>query len=228
MRHTSIHPLAEPTAVANPSPQAVLDAGLPLPTRPSTKIHPIWLRMTHWINVLAVVVMVGSGWRIFNASPLFDLRFPNQVTLGSWLGGGLQWHFAGMWLLAVNGLLYLGMNLSTGRLARKFFPLTAAAVWHDLRAAARGRLSHADPSQYNGLQRLAYLFVVVDLMLLVASGLVLWKSVQFPLLRDLLGGYDTARWLHFGAMGGLVLFVAGHLLMVALVPRTLVAMVRGH
>lgn len=228
MRHTSIHNLVELAPVASSSPRAVVGDGLPLPTPRSTNVHPIWLRMTHWINALAVVVMVGSGWRIFNASPLFDLRFPSQITLGSWLGGGLQWHFAGMWLLAANGLLYLGMNVTTGRLARKFFPITAAAVWRDLRAAARGRLSHADPRHYNGLQRLAYLFVVVDLMLLVLSGLVLWKSVQFPLLRDLLGGYDLARWLHFGAMGGVVVFAAGHLLMVALVPRTLFAMVRGH
>ena len=86
---------------------------------------------------------------------------------------------------------------------------------------------HADPRHYTGLQRVAYLTAIVDLVLLVLSGLVLWKSVQFPLLRDLLGGYETARRVHFAAMALLVGFVAVHVAMVALVPRTLVAMVRG-
>ena len=132
-----------------------------------------------------------------------------------------------MWLLALNGLIYLALNLGSGRIARKFFPLTFAAVWHDLRDALRGRLSHADPRHYNGLQRLAYLFAIADLALLVLSGLALWKSVQFPLLRETLGGYEGARRVHFFAMAALVAFVAGHLVMVALVPRTLIAMIRG-
>jgi thiosulfate reductase cytochrome b subunit len=92
----------------------------------------------------------------------------------------------------------------------------------------RGRLSHADPSRYNGVQRAAYLFAMLDILLLVLSGLVLWKSVQFPLLRELLGGYDTARYVHFFAMTALAGFVAGHLAMAALVPRTVLTMIRGH
>jgi thiosulfate reductase cytochrome b subunit len=132
-----------------------------------------------------------------------------------------------MWLLAVNGLVYLTLNLLSGRLTTKFFPLTASIVWRDLSEAIRGRLSHADPRHYNGLQRLAYLGVVVDLALLILSGIVLWKSVQFPVLRELMGGYEGARRVHFFAMTTVVAFVAGHLLMVALVPRTLVAMIRG-
>ena len=190
-------------------------------------IHPLWLRLSHWLNAVAVGLMLASGWRIYNASPLFGFRIPADATLGGWLGGALQWHFAGMWLLALNGALYLGLNLASGRFARKFLPLRPAAVWHDLRAALHGRLSHADPRHYNGLQRCAYLFIVADLALLIVSGLVLWKSVQFPLLRELLGGYETARRVHFFAMASVVAFVAGHVLMVALVPRTLVAMVRG-
>jgi thiosulfate reductase cytochrome b subunit len=77
------------------------------------------------------------------------------------------------------------------------------------------------------VQRAAYLFVVLDTVLLVLSGLVLWKSVQFPLLRELLGGYEAARRVHFVAMAALVGFAAAHLAMVALVPRTLRAMVLG-
>jgi thiosulfate reductase cytochrome b subunit len=169
-----------------------------------------------------------SGWGIYNASPLFDFEFAKSITLGGWLGGAIQWHFAAMWLLAANGLVYLLCNVGTGRLARKFFPLSPRAIVADLRAALRGRLSHADPRQYNTAQRAAYLFVMVDAVLLVLSGLVLWQSVQFPLLRELLGGYETARRVHFFAMAALVAFVAVHLAMAALVPRTLLTMIRGH
>ena len=193
----------------------------------SLSIHPGWLRATHWLNVVAVVIMLGSGWRVYNAAPIFEWRFPAEVTLGGWLGGALQWHFAGMWLLAFNGFVYLGLNLASGRFARKFFPIQTDAVWRDVLAALRGRLSHADPRHYNGLQRLAYLAVIFDLALMVLSGLVLWKSVQFPVLRELVGGYEGARRVHFFAMAALIAFVSGHLVMVALVPRTLVAMVRG-
>jgi thiosulfate reductase cytochrome b subunit len=189
--------------------------------------HPRWLRLTHWLNALAVLVMVTSGWRIYNASPLYDFSFPASITLGGWLGGALQWHFAAMWFLAINGLIYLAINLFSGRLKRRFFPLSPQGVIHDLWAALRGRLGHADLSLYNQVQRLAYLFVMLDIALLVISGLVLWKSVQFPLLRALLGGYEAARHVHFIAMALLMAFVAVHLVMVALVPKTLLAMIVG-
>ncbi|VVN41703.1 cytochrome b/b6 domain-containing protein [Pseudomonas fluorescens] len=189
--------------------------------------HPRWLRLTHWLNALAVLVMVTSGWRIYNASPLYDFSFPKSITLGGWLGGALQWHFAAMWFLAINGLVYLIINLASGRLSRRFFPVSPKGVLQDVWAALRGRLGHADLSHYNQVQRLAYLFVMLDITLLVVSGLVLWKSVQFLLLRELLGGYDAARHVHFIAMALLVAFVAVHLVMVALVPKTLLAMIIG-
>ena len=69
-------------------------------------IHPWWLRLTHWLNAIAVVIMLMSGWRIYNAAPFYDFVIPKAITLGGWLGGALQWHFAAMWLLAANGLLY--------------------------------------------------------------------------------------------------------------------------
>jgi thiosulfate reductase cytochrome b subunit len=190
-------------------------------------IHPAWLRVTHWLNVIAVVLMVTSGWRIYNAAPFFPFDIPSGITLGGWLGGALQWHFAGMWLLAVNGLLYLTLNMASGRLFAKFFPLRPADLWHDFTEALRGQLSHADLRHYNALQRAAYLFIILDLIVLVLSGLVLWKSVQFAVLRDLMGGYEFTRRIHFFAMAALVAFVAGHVAMVALVPRTLLAMIRG-
>src|SRR5450759_3723093 len=172
-------------------------------------IHPVWLRATHWLNALAVVILATSGWRIYNASPLFDFKFAKGITL------------------AGNGLVYLLCNAGTGRLVRKFFPLSPRAIVADLRAALRGRLSHADPRQYNAAQRAAYLFVMVDAVLLVLSGLVLWKSVQFAQQRKLLGGYETARRVHFFAMAALVAFLAVHLALAALVPRRLLAMIRG-
>lgn len=187
-------------------------------------IHPVWMRITHWLNAIAVLVMVASGWRIYNASPFFPFSIPSELTLGGWLGGALQWHFAAMWLLAANGLVYLMLNIASGRLFRKFFPLSVPAIMRDALAALRGQLSHADPRQYNNVQRFAYLFVMLDIVLLVLSGLVLWKSVQFGFLRDLLGGYEFSRRIHFFAMAALVAFVAVHLVMVALVPRTLLTM----
>lgn len=204
----------------HPYPQA----GTAVDTR---VVHPVWLRITHWVNALAVLIMITSGWRIYNASPLFDFIFPAGITLGGWLGGALQWHFAGMWLLAGNGLLYLGMNLGSGRLLRRFFPLSPRTIAADLGAALRGRLSHADPRDYNAVQRLAYLFIMLDITVLVLSGLVLWKSVQFETLRALMGGYEAARYVHFIAMALLAAFVMVHVLMVALVPRTLLTMIRG-
>jgi len=190
----------------------------------SRPIHPLWMRISHWLNAFAVLILVASGWRIYNAAPFFDFVIPADVTLGGWLGGALQWHFAAMWLLVGNGVFYLSMNVVTGRLHRKFFPLSLRAVLHDALAALKGRLSHADPRQYNSVQRLAYLFVMVDIVVIVLSGLVLWKSVQFHQLRDLLGGYEFARRIHFFGMALLVVFVAVHLVMVALVPRTLLTM----
>jgi thiosulfate reductase cytochrome b subunit len=185
------------------------------------------LRVTHWLNALAVVIMTMSGWRIYNAAPFFDFKSAKAMTLGGWLGGAIQWHFAAMWLLAANGLVYLLCNAGSGRLWTKFFPLSPRAIVADLLAALRGHLSHADPREYNAVQRAAYLFVMVDAVLLVLSGLVLWKSVQLPLLRELLGGYEAARRAHFFAMAALVAFAAVHLAMVALVPRTLLTMIRG-
>ncbi|MDI1238962.1 MAG: cytochrome b/b6 domain-containing protein [Polaromonas sp.] len=190
-------------------------------------IHPGWLRLMHWLNALAVVVLIMSGWRIYNATAFLGFSIPGELTLGGWLGGALQWHFAAMWVLGINGLLYLAFNIATGRLRRKFFPLSPRAFVADVLAALKGKLAHADPQHYNMVQRLAYLFVMADGLLLVLSGLVLWKSVQFPLLRELMGGYEGARLFHFFAMAALAAFVAIHLVMVALVPRTLLYMVRG-
>ena len=197
-----------------------------IPSQP-TPVHPAWLRVIHWLNAVAVVVLVMSGWKIYDATAFMGFVIPKDVTLGGWLGGALLWHFAAMWLFGFNGLLYLALNVLTGRLKVKFFPLSVRSMVTDVLAALRGKLAHADPRHYNMVQRLAYLFVMLDGVVLVVSGLVLWKSVQFPVLRGLLNGYEGARLVHFYAMAALVAFVAVHLVMVALVPRTLIYMVRG-
>lgn len=194
----------------------------------SKTIHPVWLRCMHWLNAIAVLILVTSGWRIYNATGFLGFSIPRSMTLGGWLGGALQWHFAAMWLLVFNGALYLLTNLLSGRLRRQFFPISPRQLLLDLSAALKGKLSHADPRHYNSVQRLAYVFVMLDCLLLVLSGLVLWKSVQFPLLRECLGGYEGARYIHFYAMSALCAFIVVHVVMVALVPRTLLAMLRGH
>ncbi|MFB9241253.1 cytochrome b/b6 domain-containing protein [Massilia antarctica] len=196
-------------------------------SRDARTIHPLWLRLTHWLNALAVLLLVASGWRIYNATGFLGFAIPPGVTLGGWLGGALQWHFAAMWLLLANGILYLLLNLASGRLRRQFFPISPRQLLLDMGAALKGKLAHADPRHYNSVQRVAYLFVMLDSIVLVLSGLVLWKSVQFPLLRVLMGGYEGARLVHFFAMTGLCAFIVVHVAMVALVPRTLLAMLRG-
>jgi thiosulfate reductase cytochrome b subunit len=191
------------------------------------KIHPLLVRITHWINAFAILIMVASGWRIYNASPLFPFRFPDGWTLGGWLAGAIQWHFAAMWLLAINGLVYLAYGVASGHLRRKMLPLAPSAVLREIGQALRGRLAHEDLAVYNAAQKAAYLGVIVIVTVLVLSGLVIWKPVQFHALGMLMGDYEGARLLHFFAMAALVFFVLVHVLMVALVPRTFPSMFTG-
>ena len=190
-------------------------------------VHPLLIRITHWINVLAILILILSGWRIYNASPLFDFRFPSEWTLGGWLAGALQWHFAAMWLLVVNGLVYVAYGFLSGHFRRKLLPLSPSAVLRDVGAALRGKLAHDDLAVYNAAQRAAYLAVIVLGVVLVLSGLVIWKPVQFQTLGLLMGDYEGARYVHFFAMAGVVLFVIVHVVMVALVPRTFISMFTG-
>jgi len=190
-------------------------------------VHPLLVRITHWVNALAILVMVTSGWKIYNASPIFDFSFPNDITLGGWLGGALQWHFAAMWLLALNGLIYLAYGIFSGHLARRMFPITPRAMIADVLSALRGKLSHADLSVYNAAQKAAYLVVILLAIGLVLSGLAIWKPVQFYALASLMGDYEGARLLHFFCMAGIVFFVLVHVLMVVLVPKTFLTMITG-
>jgi thiosulfate reductase cytochrome b subunit len=190
-------------------------------------VHPLVVRVTHWINALAVLVMVASGWQIYNASPLFGFTFPDALTLGGWLAGGLQWHFAAMWVLAANGLVYVIYGIASGHFRRKLLPISPRAVLHDVGQALRGKLAHEDLTVYNAAQRAAYLVLILSFIVLIASGLAIWKPVQLQELAALMGGYEGARLLHFFAMALAVLIVIVHVVMVALVPRTFPSMITG-
>ena len=190
-------------------------------------IHPLVVRISHWLNVLAVLIMITSGWAIYNASPLFDFEIPYETTLGGWLAGALQWHFAGLWLFAINGLVYLAYGVAAGHFRRKLLPISPRAVVADMRNALRGRLAHDDLSVYNAAQRAAYLALVLLLIVMVASGLAIWKPVQLHWLAALMGDYEGARYVHFFAMAAIAFIVVVHVVMVILVPRTFPTMFTG-
>jgi thiosulfate reductase cytochrome b subunit len=190
-------------------------------------IHPLWVRITHWLNALAIFVMIGSGWQIYNASPLFNFTFPRTITLGGWLAGGIMWHLAAMWLLVINGLVYLTLGIVTGRFRMKFFPIRLRDVATTVREALTFRLSHDDLSAYNAVQKLLYLGVILAGIIVVLSGLSIWKPAQLQELTALFGGYDIARVVHFSAMSAIVAFLLIHIMLALLVPKSLRAMITG-
>jgi len=210
------------TIEAAASPHTVPDAASgPL-------IHPAWVRITHWINAIAIFMMIGSGWQIYDASPLFRfIEFPPQIALGNWLAGALLWHFAAMWLLVINGIIYVSLGIVTGRFRRKLFPIRPREVISDLVAALRGKLSHEDLSAYNAVQKLLYVGVLLAGVVIVLSGLSIWKPVQFKYLTAFFGGYDFARYVHFFAMSSIVAFLIIHVVLALIVPKSLRAMIFG-
>jgi thiosulfate reductase cytochrome b subunit len=194
---------------------------------PAKAIQPAWVRIVHWINAVAMILMIMSGWQIYNASPLFGFRFSSSITLGGWLAGALLWHFAAMWLLMVNGLVYLALGFASGRFRTKLLPITPSGVISDARAALSGRLSHDDLTRYNYVQKLLYAGIIVVGILIVLSGLSMWKPVQLQYLAALFGGYDVARYVHFFCMAAICAFVIVHLVLALLVPKSLRAMIIG-
>ena len=191
-------------------------------------IHPRWVRVTHWINALAMLIMIGSGWQIYDASPLFrGLEFPPQIALGEWLAGALLWHFAAMWLLMINGAVYIVLGLASGRFRRKLLPIPPRQVLRDLFAALRGHLAHDDLTVYNAVQKLLYLGIILTGIVIVLSGLSIWKPVQLQWLTNVFGGYNTARYVHFAAMTAIVAFLVVHVALALIVPKSLRAMITG-
>ena len=191
-------------------------------------VHPILVRVWHWLNAFAMIIMIMSGWRIYNASPVFpSFRFYSDITLGGWLGGALQWHFAAMWLLMANFCVYLIYGFWTGHFRVKLWPITPKALLHDLAQALRFKLSHEDIREYNAIQRLAYVGVLAAIVLTILAGLAIWKPVQFQTIAFLMGGYDGARVVHFFGMTAIVAFIVVHLVLVLLVPSTFLPMLTG-
>jgi thiosulfate reductase cytochrome b subunit len=194
---------------------------------PAKVIQPGWVRAMHWANAVAMILMIMSGWQIYNASPLFGFNFPKSITLGGWLGGALLWHFAAMWLLMVNGLIYLVTGFATGRFRRKLLPITPAGVISDVRAALTFKLAHDDLSKYNYVQKLLYAGIIAVGVVIVLSGLSIWKPVQLHWLVVLFGDYAFARYVHFICMSLIVAFLIVHVVLAILVPKSLRAMVIG-
>ena len=194
---------------------------------PSKVVQPAWVRAMHWTNAVAMIMMIMSGWQIYNASPLFGFTFSRSITLGGWLGGALLWHFAAMWLLMVNGLLYLITGFATGRFRKKLLPITPAGVATDIKAALTFKLAHDDLSKYNYVQKLLYAGIIAVGVVIVLSGLSMWKPVQLYYLVMLFGDYAIARYVHFVCMALIVAFMVVHVLLALLVPKSLRAMIIG-
>jgi thiosulfate reductase cytochrome b subunit len=208
------------------------------PARPSIVVHSLVVRVTHWINALAMIIMIGSGWRIWNSDPIFGYYFPVWATIGGdsersqdlhnelGLASALQWHFAGMWLLVINGLVYFAYGLLSGHFRHAFLPVSPRAFFRDFFAALRFRLPH-QPGLYNAVQKALYLGVLAAGIVMVLSGLAIWKPGQFQELAWLFGGFDTARLVHFLGMVAIVLFLLVHISLVIIVPKTLPTMITG-
>ena len=203
-------------------------------------VHPRIVRLTHWVNALAILIMVGSGWRIYNNVPIFSfIEFPLWATLGGdpdltyarnsdvGFSNALLWHLAGMWIFVVNGLVYLGYALLSGRLFRKMLPIRPREVVSTIADTLRFKLSHDDLTVYNAVQKLLYLGVIAAMILAAVSGLSLWKPVQFQGLITLFQSFQGARLVHFLCMSAIVLFLVVHVALALLVPRTLAAMITG-
>ncbi len=188
--------------------------------------HPWPVRVMHWIGAFAIACMMLSGWQIYNASPSLPFIFPRWVTLGGWLAGAIAWHLAAMWLLFANGIAYLAYGVFSGHFRRDLPPPSPRLVVRDLGQALRFRLPHR-LGTYNAVQRLLYLGVIVVLLFAVATGLSIWKPVQLGWLAGLFGGYPVARGIHLSMMFLIVAFLIVHLVLVAIYPRTLVAMLAG-
>lgn len=189
-------------------------------------IHPLFIRVTHWVNAFAIFVMVLSGWRIYNASPLFGFEFPPGFTLGGWLAGALAWHFAGMWLLAINGMAYLAYGIVSGHFRKSFLPISLRRALDEVILASQGRLDHA-PGRYNAVQRLLYVGVILAVIVAIVSGLAIWKPVQLQGLTALMGGYEAARRVHFFAMAAIVAFLVVHVGLAVTVRGVLAPMFTG-
>ena len=191
-------------------------------------LHPLALRIMHWVNAVAMIVMILSGWGIYDDYVIISgLHFPKYLRLGDWAAESLLWHFAGMWFLGLNGLAYLIYGAVTGRLRDKLLPITLGDVLHTIDETLRFRIAHDDITTYNALQKLLYIVVIVAGISQVITGLAIWKPVQLWFLVVLFGGFQGARIVHFLGMAVIAGFLLVHVALALLVPSTLKAMITG-
>jgi len=182
----------------------------------------------HWLNALAIVILILSGWKIYNDEVLFGwLHFPEWMTMGGEAQGGLQWHFFAMWLLMANGLCYLVYGIWTGRFRRQLFPIPPREVLSNIRDALAFRLSHQNITRYNAVQKLLYAGIIAVVVVQVLSGWAVWKPVQLSELAAVFGSFQGSRLVHFMGMAAIVAFLVVHVALALVVPKTIVAMVTG-
>jgi thiosulfate reductase cytochrome b subunit len=192
------------------------------------RLHPWPVRVMHWINAAAMLVMITSGWGIYDDDVIIGgLHFNHALRLGSWAAESLLWHFAGMWVLVINGLAYLIYGVATGRFRERLFPVRVADVVQTVRDTLRLHVAHDDLTVYNAVQKLLYMVVILAGISQVITGLAIWKPIQFSGLVSLFGGFQGARLLHFLGMAVIVGFLLVHVALSLLVPATLRAMLTG-
>jgi len=192
------------------------------------RLHPLPVRIMHWINAAVMLVMITSGWGIYDDDVIVrGFRFSSFWRLGDWAAWSLNWHFAGMWFLTVNGLIYLIYGLTSGRLHERLLPIRPVELVRTIVDTLHFKIAHEDITVYNAVQKLLYIVVILAGISQVVTGLAIWKPVQLSGLVALLGGFQTARVLHFAGMAVIVGFLIVHVALALLVPKTLGAMVTG-
>jgi len=196
--------------------------------RKERRLHPLPVRVLHWTNAVAIFIMIGSGWKIYNDDVILGwLHFPDSIVIGKWAQYGLQWHFFGMWIFVLNGLAYLAYGIATGRFRQKLFPISVRETLATVGDALRFRLGHDDLTHYNAVQKILYLGVILVGILIVMTGLCLWKPVQFSELAGLFYDFQVIRVIHFLCMAAIVGFILVHVTLALLVPQSLLAMLTG-
>jgi thiosulfate reductase cytochrome b subunit len=216
-------------------------------TREPSAVHerreqPLLIRIAHWSNALFIILMAGSGLQILRAYPNMGPRGelywwypfqnmapPQWLCVGGWLGGGRHWHFAIAWFFVFNGLFYLTYFFASGEWRRRMF-----LPWRDFGGAiaqfayyTRLRRTPPDAGFYNGLQRLAYTSVIIFGLVMVLSGLAIYKPVQLHFLTMLFGGYDIARFVHLSGLSLIAMFLVAHLILVTSHPHEILKMITG-
>ncbi|MGI9079086.1 MAG: cytochrome b/b6 domain-containing protein [Gemmatimonadaceae bacterium] len=219
------------------------DTNAPHNAAPESKVRHHWIvRVTHWVFVAAFTIMVGSGLQIFNAYPRFALKgdtfccypfegksIPGWLTFGGWLAGARNWHFAAMWVLVLTGIVYVTFIYLHGEW-RDLVPRRGDIrdAWEMLKFYVFVRRDHPHHGKHNALQKMSYFVMPIVAVIIVLSGIAIWKPVSLGWLTAIFGGYVWARYWHFVSMVVLVLLALVHVFMVfAVDPYSIRSMITG-